>query len=123
MATEQDLADRQARLARNQSLFREVNERVNDVHELFSHGAPVSDWVCECGDQGCAEHIALTYTEYETLRARPTRFAVVPADSHVFPEVEHVVERNERYWVVEKIETAAKVAARFNPRKRTPPGE
>jgi hypothetical protein len=53
------------------------------------------------------------------LRADGTRFAVAPDEAHVFPEVEHVVERNERYWVVEKVGVAGELAAKIDPRART----
>ena len=44
----------------------------------------------------------MTPEEYEELRSNATHFAVAPAEMHVVPEVERVVEERERYWVVEK---------------------
>lgn len=44
------------------------------------------------------------------------RFPVKPDLRHVLPEAEDVVERHERYWVVEKISVAAAVAERADPR-------
>ena len=38
----------------------------------------------------------------------PTHFAVVPDERHVFADVERVVERHDRYWVVEKSGAAAR---------------
>jgi hypothetical protein len=105
-----------ARVARNQDLFRNVNERVKDVNEAFGDLLPLTDWLCECADTACAERIALTLDEYEALRAEPTQFAVAPSESHVFFEVENVVDQTERYWVVDKIGTAARVAADGDPR-------
>jgi hypothetical protein len=37
------------------------------------------------------------------VRENPTHFAVVTSDEHVIPDVERVVERHARYWVVEKV--------------------
>jgi hypothetical protein len=54
--------------------------------------------------------MVMTPEEYEELRANPTHFAVAPDDVHVFPEAERIIEKRERYWVVEKIGEAAKVA-------------
>ena len=110
------LTDRvnQERAAHNQSLFREVNERIEGlpnrppaVYELF---------ICECCLDGCSETISLTVEEYEGIRAHPARFAVLPG--HVDWTVERVVDSAfGRYDVVEKIERAAEVAAHLNPRE------
>lgn len=106
----------QARAARNQSLFREVNERIEGlrnrpptVFELF---------ICECCLDGCSKTVSLTIEEYEGIRAHPVRFAVLPG--HVDLDVERVVKSVDgRYEVVEKIEQAARVATRLDPRGRT----
>jgi hypothetical protein len=118
VANDEGRAVRQQRLGRNQALFREVNERVNDVNDLLTRRAPVDEWVCECANEACFERIPLTHDEYEAIRAVSTRFAVAPQESHVFVDVEEVVARNERYWVVEKIEAGAAVAEQFDPRAR-----
>ena len=97
------------RAARNQSLFREINER---LLELGASGdEELKRWNCECAAVGCVEQIELTLAEYEHLRASPVRFAVMPGEQHVLPEVEMLVERNRRYWVVEKIGEAGVEAA------------
>jgi hypothetical protein len=57
-----------------------------------------------------------THEEYEALRAKGTRFAVMPHEDHVYPDVELVVERHDRCWVVEKIGVAARVAEEIDPR-------
>jgi hypothetical protein len=98
------------RAARNQALFREVNERVKEVNEPFGDAVATPEWVCECADASCIETITLTMDEYEALRSNPTHFAVAPDASHVFFEVENVVGQTEHYWIVEKIGTAAAVA-------------
>jgi hypothetical protein len=106
------------RAARNQSLYREVNERVKAINEAFDGLLPLGDWICECAKEDCSERLSLTHGEYEYLRADGARFAVVPDDAHVFPEVEDVVERHERYWVVEKTGVAAELAERVDPRSQ-----
>jgi hypothetical protein len=100
--------------AKNQSLFRDVNERVKDVNDVFSVVTPVGDWVCECADTACSERILLTLEQYEAIRASGTHFAVAP--EHVYPEIELVVERTDGYWVVEKEGHAAELAEKFDPR-------
>ncbi|HET7045017.1 MAG TPA: hypothetical protein VFI37_09230 [Gaiellaceae bacterium] len=68
---------REERLARNEVLFREVNERIKDVSELTGtlDGGP--EFLCVCADAGCIERIGLSLGEYETLRADPRRFVVL----------------------------------------------
>ncbi|MDQ3822911.1 MAG: hypothetical protein M3321_06695 [Actinomycetota bacterium] len=109
-ATDRESA-RAERLGRNQTLYREVNERVKEINHAFDSLVPLGDWICECGNDRCSQRIELTSEEYEAVRAEATHFAVAPDDAHVFPEVERVVERHDRYWVVEKVGVAAAVAA------------
>jgi hypothetical protein len=103
--------------ANTQSLFRIINERVEDLNKSFSGLLEIQDWVCECADDTCVERVALSLGEYEEVRANPTRFVIAPSDAHVFEEIEDVVERTERYWVVEKKGTAGEVAATADPRR------
>jgi hypothetical protein len=113
MAAAQDFA---VRGARAQSMFRDVNERVKQIKEVFSVVVPLGDWVCECAQQECAVRISLTTDEYEAVRSKPNRFAVAPDETHLFSEMEDVVERNERFWVVDKRGRAAELAAEVDPR-------
>ena len=106
----------QARGARTQSLFRDVNERVREINEAFSTVVPHGDWICECADDACSQRIALTLEEYEIVRADPRRFIVAPSDPHFLPELERIHERAERYWVVEKYGLAGDLAAKVDPR-------
>ena len=107
--------EREARGARTQSLFRDVNERVREINEEFSVGLPPGDWVCECADDSCTERLSISPDEYETVRANPKRFAVAP--SHVYPEIEDVVAQHDPFWVVEKRGLAGELAAAVDPRR------
>ena len=111
-----DDRERDVRLARNQALYREVNERVEAINEAFDMLLPLGQWICECADTECTERLSLTHEEYEQLRAKGSHFAVAPDESHVFPEIEDVVERHERYWVVAKQGAAARAVESVNPR-------
>jgi hypothetical protein len=109
---------REERLAGNEALFREVNERVADVAEHFiqveTHSDPV-EFNCECGSADCTQQMAMTVHEYEAVRAAPTRFAVVPG--HQVPEIERVIDRYPNYLIVEKQDDdATKVARETDPR-------
>jgi hypothetical protein len=116
MTIEIERDDRESRAGRNQSLFREINERMKELNAGFSLASPTGDWVCECANDACSERIELTPQEYEALRCDGTCFAVAPAEAHVFTDAERVVERLERYWVVEKTGEAGAVAAELDPR-------
>jgi hypothetical protein len=115
-----DVHVRQERAAKNQSLFREVNERVKDVNDRFHVFTALTDWVCECANDTCTERIEMRGTEYEHIRSKGERFFVAPADEHVWPDVERVVERYDGYWVVEKIELGATLAKQVDPRSDGP---
>ena len=102
---------RQERAAKNAAVFREVNER---LEELRAPTASFIDFVCECAQVDCVEQILLTVSEYEALRREPERFAV--SFGHDNPDVDRVVAEGERYVVVEKIGTGAATARRLDPR-------
>jgi hypothetical protein len=99
-------------------LFREVNERVSEINQANEMWLTPTQWVCECADQSCTGRVELSPEEYEKIRESPTRFFVLPDDDHVVPEVELVVERHPRYWVVEKVGPAAAVTEHLDPRSR-----
>jgi hypothetical protein len=103
------------RIARNETLFRQVNERVKDVSDAFAavDTSPV-DFVCECGDPDCAEPLSLTLEEYERVRSVPTHFIVVP--DHVAPGIEVAVRRGDGYVVVAKLPDEARIARETDPR-------
>jgi streptogramin lyase len=115
--TETHYIENEARGARTQSLFRDVNERVMTINQAFSIAIAHADWICECADPACSERISLTMEEYEAVRASPIRFAVAPGAEHFFEELEVVVDKNERFWVVEKTGTAGELAAQIDPRR------
>ena len=98
------LETRRQRAARNQSLFREVNERIEDLVASSSFIA----FVCECLDDDCVTPLALTVEEYESVRADGNNFVVAPG--HEDEQIERVVKRTERYLVVDKFGDAERIA-------------
>jgi hypothetical protein len=109
-------ADQRAReIARHQSLFREVNERIEELAETFDLKDELTI-LCECGSGACDERIVLRERDYEALRRVPTHFAVLPG--HEIPDVERIVERHDGFVVVEKFGESAKAAIRLDPRRR-----
>jgi len=102
------------RIARNEALFREVNERIAESAQRFeSHEA---EFVCECADQESTERMEVTVDEYERARADGAHFLLRPG--HVDSRVERVVEhRGGRFAIVEKFNTAiARMVRKLDPR-------
>ena len=116
MATTPSLDQRQHRIAHNQSIFREVNERLEELAQTFQNTAEEQSFVCECAHTDCTERISIDLSGYERVRANPRHFAVAPAGGHVFPEAERVIGRTDGYWIVEKIERAGEETTRLDPR-------
>jgi hypothetical protein len=102
------------RAARNEALFRRVNERIEDVNAAFATIGEHGEFICECADSACTEKIQLALSEYEAVRSFPTRFVVKPG--HVLPENERVVEEHNGYTVVEKIGHAGERARSLDER-------
>ncbi len=100
------------RAAKNQSLFREVNER---IEELAPPGLPVG-FICECLNTACDDQLSLTVAEYERVRSDSNRFVVVPG--HEVEGVEEVVSRTDRYLVISKLGTGGRFAEKLDPRNR-----
>jgi len=109
--------EEQARGARTQSILRDVNERVKQINETFGSILPLSEWICECYVDTCTDRMELTQDEYEAVRAKPMRFAVLPSEQHFNGRIEYLVEETDRYWVVEKFGVAGELAARVDPRR------
>jgi hypothetical protein len=110
------VTEREARLAKNEALFRGVNERVKEVKgELAEAGAEGKiDFICECGRGDCVAQVQLGLAEYEEVRANPARFFVEPGHETLL--VERVVREEDGYYVVEKDPEEAAVARETDPR-------
>jgi hypothetical protein len=88
---------RDERVARNEHMFRRVNER---LAAEFAPSADVLELLCECADRDCLKLLRIDMPEWEWLRVQPRRFAVLPG--HEAPAVEDVVERRDGYVLVQK---------------------
>ena len=106
------------RVGKNEALFREVNERIRELNEVFDSesASELTDFVCECSLEDCRDYVRLTLAEYRDVRADATRFLVAPG--HVWaPDAEDAVTRHRRYWVVQKGGAAAERAAELDDSK------
>jgi hypothetical protein len=90
------------RLVKNEQAARGYNNR-RLRFELDDDSADVEEdvpFLCECGDESCAEAMEMTPDEFMAIHSAPNRFAVLPR--HVMGDVEWVIETRDRYWVIEK---------------------
>jgi hypothetical protein len=103
----------QRRMARNEALFREVNEAIASGQWPGEEDRRVS-FRCECARLGCNDLIDVPLREYERVRANPRWFLISPG--HEQPLVERVIESHPGYAVVEKAGDAGAVADATDPR-------
>ena len=110
------MEERERRIGMNEALFREVNERLQELAEGFAHTPEKLDLICECGNASCASRIEMDPEEYQKVRSDSTTFAIVKG--HAILDVEEIVERRAAYDVVRKTGSeAATVAKKTDPRR------
>ena len=112
-ASDGRIDDRERRVIRNEVLFRQVNERIEEI-SVDASGSEFMEFVCECGEDTCLELVELTLEEYEDVRSVSDHFAMKPGHEH--PDFERVIGRGDRHVVVEKIGQADDLAHRTDPR-------
>jgi hypothetical protein len=103
----------QQRTARNEAIFREINEGIRRGRWPGEEDSMTS-FRCECASLGCSDMLALRFRDYEQVRNHPRRFLVAPG--HERPEVEFVVAREPNYLVVQKTGEAGEIAEAADPR-------
>jgi hypothetical protein len=106
---------REKRMAQNEALFREVNERIKATADELRTDIDF-EYFCECANADCTFQISLTSAEYERIRSDPTQFVVLPL--HFTPEVEKLVGENKDYWIVRKTGDAGEYVEKLDPRSR-----
>ena len=102
------------RATRNEEVFREVNERIEEgaAQHAVSGSQPFH---CECSRASCLETIELTPARYEAIVRERYHFVVVPG--HEQPEIERVVEADPRFLVVQKVGEAQEQIDRDHPQR------
>jgi hypothetical protein len=105
---------REERLARNETLFRSVNENIGRAAASGQMDEHIFEFFCECSNVDCTLLLQMTLSEYERVRADPRQFVVAPG--HELPEIEIVVDRRGPYQVVVKEGEAAEFVTERDPR-------
>ncbi len=93
------------RLAENEVIFKEMNERIKQaVTANFGKqavGLPL-EFYCECSDKACQERIVMAADQFTAAHANPKRFII--RKSHEKASIERVVEACDDYDIVEKFQ-------------------
>ena len=106
--------EREKRLAKNETLFRSVNERIEEIAASGAVDDHQFEFFCECSNADCNLLLPMTVAEYESVRRNPKHFVV--ALGHELPEIEIVVARERAYQVVTKLGDAADYVTEHDPR-------
>ena len=112
---------RLTRLAKNEALFREVNERISEISQEVATGAAnpelIDGLICECSDPQCLERVGpLTIAEYEFARSQNTYFVCLPGHEITAGGVGRVVRVAKTHVIVQKTGAAGEAARQRDPR-------
>jgi hypothetical protein len=100
------------RAARNEEIFRGVNERIEEGAEQHGVTAPLP-FHCECGRASCLGTIEIPPPVYDSVARERYLFILIPG--HEDAAIERVVERQPMYLVVEKVGEAREQIDRDHP--------
>jgi hypothetical protein len=97
-----ELDERARRIGLNEALFRQVNEKIQEVGERLgsTEEEPAHELLCECGNSNCTEQVSISPEAYQRIRSDPALFFIVPG--HDVPEVEVVMAEAASYQIVRK---------------------
>jgi hypothetical protein len=112
------------KLAENEVIFRNANERVaSDLLEIEHKAKEEGDFdlmydkevilqfYCECSDELCKQRIKLSPHEYAKVHKNSSQFIMLPG--HSTPEIERVVMKRKKYIVAEKFMTPPSEVSRL----------
>lgn len=95
----------QDRLIKNEQLIRDKNKNASiGIKKYFKKDKKATevplDFLCECSDINCKEHVKVSIDEYEKIHNRKNRFLIMPG--HKSPSVEITIKRIGNLEIVEK---------------------
>jgi hypothetical protein len=102
------------RAARNEELFRDVNERIEEGAAQHAVSASLP-FHCECGRASCLETIEIPPDRYAAIVRERYHFVLIPG--HEEPRIERVVETEGAFLVVEKVGEAREQIDRDHPQQ------
>lgn len=101
------------RLALNEAMFREINERLESRLPVSTDGEERLTVICECADADCTDRVLLNLDEYAQVRSDGRQFVITPGHERI--DVEEVVLRNDRFEIVRKVGRAGEIAELLDP--------
>lgn len=100
---------REKRLALNEAMFREINDRLESRILVFTgEGEPHLTVLCECANPDCTERLTLMPDEYAQVRSDARQFVIAPG--HEYIDIEEIVTVTDRYEIVRKTGAAGNLA-------------
>jgi hypothetical protein len=90
------------RIARNNTIFREANEKIRERSIEFDDPVERIPFLCECPREDCSTIVPLTPAEYEAVRRDRTLFFTTPGHEEAERPVGEIVSRRDGYVVVQK---------------------
>jgi hypothetical protein len=108
------LMDFAERAARNEEVFRGVNQRIEEGAEQHAVSSALP-FHCECGRASCLETIEILPARYAAIVRERYRFVVIPG--HEEPQIERILETEPGFLVVEKIGEAREQIDRDHPQR------
>jgi hypothetical protein len=91
---------REGRAARNELMFRAVNEQIVQLTERFRAQLNEIDIICECADTSCTGAIRINLKDYEQIDRETNAFVVIAG--HEDNAIETAIAHSEGYLVVRK---------------------
>ena len=105
----------QERVARNDAIFREANEGIQQAASKYDVLEQIP-FICECADENCRELIVLSMDEYDEIRGNPRHFLNAPGHVRAAQGAAEVVKDRGRYTIVEKTGHAGDIVEKLDPR-------
>lgn len=105
----------QERVARNDAIFREANEGIQEAASTYGVLEQIP-FICECADGRCRELLVLSMDEYEEIRGNPRHFLNAPGHVRAAQGAAEVVDDRGRYTIVEKTGHAGDIVEELDPR-------
>lgn len=100
--------EREIRAARNQALFRAINEKMLELNETFGEIVGTFAVACECSRMDCVDLLEIRPDAYRAVRESPRTFVV--RSGHVEADVERAVSTHDGFTVVEVRGHGAEIA-------------
>lgn len=101
-------AARELRAARNQMLFRSVNDGIRELGGTLLTSVEEVDFACECENLECTEPIRMRVSQFAAIEGVENRFIVLRG--HEVPEVEDVAGERDGFLIVSKRGAGAEFA-------------